>query len=211
MAAVRVRHHVNPLSRQYQAPVQPPQWEQQYPVLPQPLHLDIGCGRGCFLFGMAQTEPDWNFLGLEIREPLVIQANRRRDELGLTNLHFLFCNANTSLRSLLSSLPLGLLRRVSIQFPDPWFKKRHRKRRLIQPELVTTLAEFLVSGGVVWLQSDIEAVAAEMGQCVTAHSAFVQIGCQPWCANSPFRVQTEREQLTLAKGQPVYRALFQRL
>jgi tRNA (guanine-N7-)-methyltransferase len=159
---------------------------------------------------MAQQQPEWNFLGLEIREPLVLQANEWRQELSLTNLHFVFCNANQSLASLLSSLPDRSLQRVSIQFPDPWFKKRHQKRRVVQPELVQDLAAYLVQGGMVFLQSDVESVAVEMCDRFAEHSAFVRQGNQ-WLAENPFPVPTEREQSTLAKGEPVYRAVFSKI
>lgn len=211
MAVVRVRQHVNPLSQKYQTPLSPIEWEKIYTKPNQPLHLDIGAARGRFLLSMAQIEPNWNFLGLEIREPLVIEANKWRDELGLTNLHYLFCNVNNSLRSLLSSLPKGSLQRVTIQFPDPWFKNRHAKRRIVQPELVAELAEFLVPGGIVFLQSDIEFVAVEMRDRFALHPAFQRLGTGEWLAQNPLPVPTEREIGTMNKGGPVYRALFEKL
>ena len=203
---VRVRNHVNPLSNKYQTPVSPLDWEKIYaaPTF-QPLHLDIGCGKGRFLLNMATLEPSWNYLGLEIREPLVQDANTWRDELGLTNLHYLFCNVNNSLK-LLSSLPPGTLQRVTIQFPDPWFKNRHSKRRLVQPDLVAELASYLSVGGVVFLQSDIEALAVEMCDRFSAHSAFQRQGS--WLAENPLPVPTEREKSTRSRGESVYRALF---
>ena len=204
---VRVRQHVNPLSEKYQHPVAAPDWEKIYADLSHPLHLDIGCGRGHFLLAMAQQEPDWNFLGLEIREPLVTQANLWQAELGLTNLHYLFCNANRSLQPLLSALPPQTLHRVTIQFPDPWFKKRHQKRRVVQPELISDLATYIVSGGVVFVQSDIEAVAVEMCDRLDEHPAFKRQHPE-WLANNPLPVPTEREQATLERGEPVYRAVF---
>ena len=207
MAVVRVREHVNPLSQKYQTPASPPEWEKVYAVPNQPLHLDIGCGRGRFLLNMAR-QSDWNFLGLEIREPLVQEANKWRDELGLVNLHYLFCNVNNSLRSLLNPIPEGTLQRVTIQFPDPWFKNRHAKRRLVQPELVAELAEYLTSGGVVFLQSDIEDLAVEMCDRFTAHPAFQRQGGPDWLAENPLPVMSEREKSTLSRGEPVYRALF---
>ncbi|MFM7427466.1 MAG: tRNA (guanosine(46)-N7)-methyltransferase TrmB [Elainella sp.] len=216
MPIVRVRQHVNPLSQKYQQQPQPPCWSEIY-ATEQPLHLDIGCGRGQFLQTMAQQQPDWNFLGLEIREPLVVQALQLRDELGLTNLHFIFCNVNTFLRPLLASLPDGLLHQVTIQFPDPWFKKRHQKRRVVQPEVVDLLAEFMVQGGRVLLQSDVEAVALEMQERFQANPQFVQQ--QPeqpqqpdtqWLPTNPLPVPTEREQSTLSRGEPVYRTVFYR-
>lgn len=208
MAVVRVRQHVNPLSQKYQRPIAPPNWEKVYFDPSQPLHLDIGCGRGHFLLAMAQQQPDWNFLGLEIREPLVIQANGWRDELGLTNLHYLFCNVNQSASPLLSSLPPSILQRISIQFPDPWFKKRHQKRRVVQPELVMQLVNYLAEDGVIFIQSDIEAIAAEMCDRFAEHPALVWQGSEKWLAENPLPVPTEREQSTLERGEPVYRSLF---
>lgn len=207
MSVVRVREHVNPLSRKYQTPVSPPDWEAIYAVPSQPLHLDIGCGKGRFLLSMAQQHANWNFLGLEIREPLVEQANEWKAEMGLSNLHYLFCNVNNSLQPILSSLPSGVLHRVSIQFPDPWFKRKHQKRRVVQSELVAELAGFLVSGGAVFLQSDIKEVAVEMRDRFRAHPAFIA-QTHEWLAVNPLAVPTERELSTLQRGEPVYRAEF---
>lgn len=210
MPKVRVRQHVNPLSKKYQTPVSPLNWEEVYAQPNQSLHLDIGCARGEFLLSMATLEPNWNFLGLEIREPLVIQANAKVSELGLRNLHYLFCNVSNSLKPLLESLERGTLQRVTIQFPDPWFKKRQMKRRMVQPELVDTLATYLIEGGAVLLQSDVEAVAVEMCDRFEEHPAFQKQGSDTWLATNPLPVPTEREVSTLSRGEPVYRALFVR-
>ncbi len=211
MATVRVRQHVNPLNKKYQTPASPLDWENIYAKPNQPLHLDIGCAKGQFLVNMAQIESNWNYLGLEIREPLVVAANKLRSELALTNLHYLFCNVNNSLDSLLSSLPPGSLQRVTIQFPDPWFKTRHAKRRVVQPELVTELANYLAVGCVVFLQSDMEFVAVEMRDRFAENPAFEKIGTEEWLAENPLPVPTEREISTQKKGESVYRALFERV
>lgn len=208
LARVRVRQHVNPLSKKYQEILAPPNWEKIYSNLQQPLHLDIGCARGRFLLNMAQEQPDWNFLGLEIRDPLVEEANRIRDELGLTNLHYLFSNVNIDLAPLLFSLPPNLLQWVSIQFPDPWFKKRHAKRRTVQPELVATLAPHLPSGAHIFLQSDVEWLAIEMRDRVDSHPAFTPTHSEPWLRENPLPVSTEREIATQNHGDPVYRCLL---
>ncbi|MBD2450924.1 tRNA (guanosine(46)-N7)-methyltransferase TrmB [Nostoc sp. FACHB-152] len=210
MAAVRVRQHVNPLAQKYRTPANPIEWEKVYEKSDQPLHLDIGCAKGRFVLNMAQVEPNWNFLGLEIREPLVVEANQIRSELGLTNLHYLYCNANNSLQPLLSSLPSGILQRVTIQFPDPWFKTRHAKRRVVQPELVAQLAKYLAVGGVVFLQSDMEFVAVEMCDRFAENPAFTSVGTGEWLTENPLPVPTERELATQNKGEPIYRALFVR-
>ena len=210
MAAIRVRQHVNPLSRKYQQKITAIDWEKIYAQPKQPLLLDIGCARGKFILNMAQVEPDWNFLGLEIREPLVHDANHWRDSLGLNNLHYLFSNTNNPLRDMLSSLPKGVLQRVTIQFPDPWFKKRHAKRRMVQPQLVNEISEYLVSGGMVFLQSDIEFVTQEMCDRFNEHPAFYRENERGWLTENPLPIQTEREIYTLEKDKPVYRAVFTR-
>ncbi|MEO1147956.1 MAG: tRNA (guanosine(46)-N7)-methyltransferase TrmB [Cyanobacteria bacterium J06638_22] len=206
--AVRVRHHVNPLSQKYQTPTAPPDWGKVFAQPNQPLFLDIGCARGSFLMAMAEQFPEQNFLGLEIREPLVIRANEKRDEVGLTNLHFVFCNANNSLRWMLDALPKDVLRWVAVQFPDPWFKKRHQKRRVVQPEVVQILADHLVPEGQVFLQSDVAEVLLEMGERFQEHPAFERQTASPEQTPNPFPVTTERESSTLEKGDPVYRMIF---
>jgi len=208
LAAVRVRQHVNPLAQKYQTPVSSLDWGKVYTQPHQPLHLDIGCAKGRFLLNMAKIETDWNFLGLEIREPLVVEANHLYSDLGLTNLHYLFCNVNKSLQSLLSSLPTGILQRVTIQFPDPWFKNRHAKRRIVQPELVAELANYLAIGGVVFLQSDIEFLALEMRNIFAQNPAFQKLSAKEWLTENPLPIATEREISTQKRGEPVYRALF---
>ncbi len=210
MNRVRVRQHVNPFGIRYQTPINPIDWEKIYVDTNQPLLLDIGCARGQFLIEMAQLEPKCNFLGLEIREPLVEAANKIRSELALTNLHYIFCNANNSVKPLLSSLPKGILQQVTIQFPDPWFKNRHGKRRVVQPKLVAELADYLAPGGTVFLQSDVKFVALEMCDRFAENPAF-QRQSQEWLAENPLPVATERELFTLEKSEPVYRAVFEKV
>jgi tRNA (guanine-N7-)-methyltransferase len=124
-------------------------------------------------------------------------------------LHFLFCNANITIADILASYPAGKLQRASIQFPDPWFKKRHQKRRVVQPELVETLAKYLAIGGEMFLQSDVCEVEEEMCDRFAEHPAFTRTSTE-WLPENPMPVPTERELYTLENGEPVYRALFLR-
>ncbi|MEO0397121.1 MAG: tRNA (guanosine(46)-N7)-methyltransferase TrmB [Cyanobacteria bacterium P01_A01_bin.137] len=208
MSPNRVRQHVNPFHNRYRQPVEPPDWPTVFAHPHQPVHVDIGSAKGLFLRDMARACPDWNFVGLEIREPLVEQALQWRDADGFKNLHFIFCNANTSLGPLLASLGTQF-QRASIQFPDPWFKKRHQKRRVVQPELVLELAEHLPQAGWVWLQSDVEAVAIAMRDQFQ-HSPYFISASPGWLSENPLPAQTDRERVTLAQGKPVYRSLFTR-
>jgi tRNA (guanine-N7-)-methyltransferase len=211
LAKIRIRQHVNPLCKKYQTPITPPDWSKVYLNLTQPLHLDIGCAWGEFLLEMAQLQPHVNFLGIEIREPLVQEANLYRDRLGLTNLHYLFGNINNSLSVLLKSLPPGVIHYVTIQFPDPWFKQKHVKRRVVQPQLINDLAIYLVDGGMVFLQSDIEFVAKQMCDRFEKHPRFQRKHQEIWLTTNPLAVPTERETYTLNRGEPVHRALFSKI
>lgn len=210
MPKFRIRQHVNPLSRKFQQSIVPPDWHKIYTTPNYPLHLDIGCARGGFLLQMAQLQPEKNFLGIEIRESLVISANQKRDELGLSNLHYLFGNINTSIAILLDSLPANSLQYITVQFPDPWFKQKHKKRRVVQPALINTLVDYLVDGGMVFLQSDIEEVAIEMRDRFSAHSLLIQEHIETWLDTNPLLIATERELYVLSDNKPVYRVLFQK-
>ena len=206
----RVREHVNPLAKKYSIAIAPPVWAEIYADWSKPLSLDIGCARGRYILQMSQLRQDWNFLGLEIREPLVDRCNEVRDELGLKNLHYIFCNANVSLAGL---LPKNSLHEVTVQFPDPWFKRRQQKRRTVQPELVATLAELLIPDAPVFLQSDILEVAEDMRLHFEANEDFVNVaGVGNFADESifPEHTPTERESSVMSQGLPVYRAYFKR-
>jgi tRNA (guanine-N7-)-methyltransferase len=210
MSRIKVRQHVNPLSIIYKQSLTPPDWGQVYQDTEAPIHLDIGCASGGFLLRLAQQDRAWNYLGVEIRQALVTFANRKRDEVVLPNLHYVFGNINTSLATLLASLPPGKLQRVSIQYPDPCFKTRHAKRRMVQPELVTEIAQYLPIGGEVFLQSDLEWVAQEMCDRFSENPAFSRTQLD-WLEPNPLGVPTEREVATLNRGLPVHRAIYRRV
>ncbi|TCD58302.1 tRNA (guanosine(46)-N7)-methyltransferase TrmB [Synechococcus sp. BS55D] len=207
-----MRQHVNPLSRFFQLPRELPGPTELFDDPLQPIHLDIGCARGRFLLDLAAVQPHWNHLGLEIRRPLVDAAQRECQQLELGNLHFLFCNANVSLEGWLGALASDRLQRVSIQFPDPWFKKRHRKRRVLQPSLLLAIAAALAPGRELFLQSDVLEVIEPMVQLTELSGVFSRPpeDERPWRGDNPLPVATERERYVLAQDLPIYRALFRR-
>ena len=207
-----MRQHVNPLSVLYQQPLALPSPGELFAQPSLPLHLDIGAARGRFLLAMAERCFDRNHLGVEIRRPLVVAAEADRQAAGLTNLRYLFCNASLNLVEWLQDLPPGLLQLVTLQFPDPWFKSRHHKRRVLQPALLRSLALALPPGGTLLMQSDVLAVIEPMVAQVEASGCFDR-PCSdpvPWLETNPLAVPTERERLVLAQGLPVYRVRYQR-
>src|SRR5438034_1178975 len=189
MPRVRVHQHVNPLAPFYRQAPQPVDLSAVFENPELSLHLDIGCARGRFILRMAEIEPRWNFLGVDIREPLVAEANRIAAEKGLSNLHYAFCNAMLWLDRLIAEIPDGILQIVTIQFPDPWFKKKHAKRRMVNEELVTTVVDKLAVGGKVFVQTDIESLAEEIFELFRADGRVQEITM----GTNPFHVRTERE------------------
>lgn len=206
MPRVRVHQHVNPLSPFYRQEPEPLVYKDLFSDPARPLLLDIGCARGRFLLRMAEADASRNYLGVEIREPLVAEANRLAEEAGLSNLHYSFCNAMLWLGRLLEGLPKDILEAVTIQFPDPWFKKKHAKRRMVNPEMVETVGSLLRPGGRVFVQTDIEFLAEEMFEHFRASRKFTE----QTTAENPFPVKTEREKAVEDKQLPVYRRLFVR-
>ncbi len=207
-----MRQHVNPLSQFFQLPLELPSSSDLFQDEGLPIHLDIGSARGRFLLALASLHPNWNYLGVEIRQSLVNAANREKQQLGLDNLCFLFCNANVSLESWLMQLSKDQLQRVSIQFPDPWFKRRHHKRRVLQPSLLLAIASAMQPGREVFIQSDLLSVIQPMAQVVEISCCFDRSpgSCDEWLSESPFNVSTEREKYALAKGLDIFRVIYRR-
>ncbi len=206
MARVRVHQHVNPHSPYYRQTPDPIDLAKIFADAELPLHLDIGCARGRFILRMAELEPERNFLGVEIREPLVGEANRLGEEAGLTNLHYTFCNAMLSLNALLADIPAECIQAVTIQFPDPWFKKKHAKRRMVNADLVNTVVDKLATDGRIFVQTDIEFLAEEMFELFRADQRLKEIKT----TENPFPVKTEREKSVEDKSLPVYRSLWRK-
>ena len=118
-----------------------------------PVVLEIGFGNGLSLAEMAETHSEMNFFGIEVHKPGVgsclVQAKKRE----LDNLRV---SGDDAVLVLNQQIPDGSLERVQIFFPDPWHKKRHHKRRLIQPEFVETLVAKLNVGGQIHVATDWE-------------------------------------------------------
>lgn len=203
---IRVHQHVNPLAPFYRFIPKPIEIGEIFADANLPLHLDIGAARGRFILKMAEITPNQNFLGVEIREPLVTEANRIAKENNLTNLHYEFCNASFSLDKLIENLPENLLQIVTIQFADPWFKKKHAKRRMVNKELVETVVSHLTDSGKIFVQTDIEFLAEEIFEFFRAKENLREILIE----ENPFAIKTEREMAVEEKSLPVYRRIFEK-
>ena len=207
-----MRQHVNPLSNFFQLPLSLPSKSILFRESHYPIHLDIGSAKGEFLIELASKHPKWNFLGLEIREPLVTLSERKRKQLGLQNLKFLYCNVNISLDEWLSDLDLDQLKRVSIQFPDPWFKRKHLKRRVFKKSLLNSIARYMSRDGELFIQSDIFKLIEYMSNFIDDSIYFDRkvVKGEKWLDKNPYEASTDRELFVLHKNLPVYRAMYTR-
>ena len=205
-----MRQHVNPLSSFFQKPLNLPEVNQLFEDGRLPIHLDIGCARGQFLLDLASSDPTWNYLGVDIRMPLIVSAKKEKEKLEIRNLNYLYCNANVSLENWLSKLSNGQLRRVTIQFPDPWFKRRHQKRRVLQPSLLIPLANALNKDSQLFIQSDVFEVINQMVNLIDASKCFVRDKKKSnnFLELNPFSLPSEREIYVLKNNMPVYRVLY---
>ena len=207
MPRVRVHQHVNPLAPYFRFVSKPLDLAKIFVNPELPLHLDIGSARGRFLLKMAELKPDWNFLGLEIREPLVAEANRLAAEQNLKNLHYEFTNATISLGNLLKNFPENVLQTVTVQFPDPWHKKKHAKRRMVTGEMVEAVVRHLTVSGKIFVQTDVEFLAEEMFEIFRDFEELRETETR----ENPFPIKTEREKAVEEKNLPVYRAMFEKI
>ena len=114
----------------------------------QPLVLDLGCGNGLFLAGLAAQQPDWNVLGIEKKDYRVRQARRHAESSDNARV------VHGEVTEVLSALPPGSISRVYLLFSDPWPKRRHAVRRLVQDDFVSLLGSRLNSNGLFFFASD---------------------------------------------------------
>tara|TARA_Y100001968_G_scaffold283706_1_gene282538 strand:+ start:388 stop:1044 length:657 start_codon:yes stop_codon:yes gene_type:complete len=205
-----VRQHVNPLSQFFQLPLSLPSKNVLFRKSHHPIHLDIGSAKGEFLLELAIKFPDWNFVGLEIREPLVSLCEKKRKKLELNNLRFLFCNVNVSLDEWLSDLDYGQLKRVSIQFPDPWFKRKHYKRRVLTENLVNSIAKSMTNDGEIFIQSDILKLFQSMTNTMDKSGYFSRNDLEDlkFIDKNPYNVRTDRELFSLKNNLQIYRVIY---
>ena len=168
MTGVRVRQQVNPLKARFQTQAPAPAWAACFADLSNALTVDIGCGSGRFDLLYAKRNPDRNVLGVDIREALVTRGSKWSEVAGVQgNLHFAACNATVSIGNWIKSYNecdagAGGVDLVCAQFCDPHFKKKHRKRRIVQRAFVGQCARELSPGARVFLQSDVQELAEDM-------------------------------------------------
>lgn len=174
-----------------------------------PVVLEIGFGMGASLLQMAIAEPDKDFIGIEVYPPGVGRLLATAAEEGVSNLRVYLADAVDVLDDCIAAESLA---RAQIYFPDPWHKKKHHKRRLVQTPLIEKLESKLVMGGVLHLATDWQAYAEHMVEVLEKIPGLENIAeCGPYNPRPAYRPETKFERRGLALGHGVWDLLYRRV
>lgn len=171
-----------------------------------PTIVEIGFGMGETTAEVAQRQPQNNFLGIEVHAPGVGSLLRKITDRQLGNVRIVQHDAVEVVRDMIAP---GSLRGIHVFFPDPWPKKRHHKRRLLQSEFVSELARRLQSDGYLHVATDWQDYAEHILEVLT-REALLENTAERYAARPPYRPQTKFETRGLKLGHGVWDIIFRR-
>jgi tRNA (guanine-N7-)-methyltransferase len=206
-----MRQHVNPLSSNFDQIERIPSLSEMFDDSKLNLHLDIGCAAGEFLFDLALVNTSWNYLGIEIRERLVKTAKLRVQEKEIKNLYFIFGNANNILNDVQNKFILENVKSISFNFPDPWFKKKHYKRRVIQPDFINILSNSLQKGSLIFIKTDVKDLFDYMDCTISSNLNFKNIDKKDFNYSKSFnpnKIKTNREKLVIDNKLDIFECIY---
>ncbi|MFQ5609334.1 MAG: tRNA (guanosine(46)-N7)-methyltransferase TrmB [Woeseiaceae bacterium] len=170
--------------------------------------FEIGFGNGDSLVRQAAANPDRDFLGVEVHEPGVGHCLIAAHAAKVRNLRLIRQDA---IEVLQTRIPERSLTRINLYFPDPWPKKRHHKRRIVQPAFLDLCASRLQSGGSLHIATDWQNYAAHIDELLTASADFVCVERREHDGEAPLdRPRTKFEQRGLQKGHRIWDWRFDR-
>ena len=173
-----------------------------------PIVLEIGFGNGEALFAAAKADPERNYVGIEVHEPGVGRLLRDADAAGLANLRV---SKHDAVEVLRHEIAPGSLAEVRLYFPDPWHKKRHHKRRIVQPDFVGMIAARLAPGGLFHLATDWEPYADHMFDVLDASPSFRnELGPRRSAPRPDWRIETHFQKRGERLGHGVWDLLYRR-
>ncbi|CAN5245154.1 tRNA (guanosine(46)-N7)-methyltransferase TrmB [soil metagenome] len=172
-----------------------------------PIEIEVGCGKGLFLLRSALAQPETNFLGIELDRKYQMFVATRIAKRSLRNVRMAGADARIILAERLPSESCSL---IHAYFPDPWWKTKHRKRRLFTPEFVKACQRVLRPGGVLSIATDVAEYFQVIVQMIATETALVAKPMpQPEQASSE-NFSTNFELKALLKGTVINRALYEK-
>jgi tRNA (guanine-N7-)-methyltransferase len=170
-----------------------------------PIHIEIGMGKGQFLIGMAKMFPHINFIGMERYESVMVRGLDKLLEDPLPNIRLLQEDAGF----LLDFFAEGELGRVYLNFSDPWPKLRHAKRRLTHHNFLNIYKTILEKGGNIWFKSDNRGLVEFSLESFNSYPLKIsELSLNLHDAEPEFNVRTEYENSWSERGYPIYRAVL---
>ncbi len=206
-----MRQHVNPFNKNFDEVEPIPSLIEIFEDSKLPLHLDIGCASGEFLFDLALVNSNWNYLGIEIRERLARNAKSKVQEIGIKNLYFAFGNAFKILNDSSSQFIIKSVRSISFNFPDPWFKKRHFKRRIIQREFIDILSNLMQKESLIFIKTDVKDLFDYMDWTISSNLNFKKIDKMNFNYTNSFnpnKVLTNREKYVIDSELDIFERIY---
>jgi tRNA (guanine-N7-)-methyltransferase len=171
-----------------------------------PVELEVGSGKGLFLANAAQAEPAHNFLGVEVARKYAQRAAERLAKHGLANVRVVAGDARLFLARY---VPPASLCAVHVYFPDPWWKKRHKKRRVFAEPLVADIERTLLPGGELRVATDVEEYFGVIRSLVAGHPRFQERPApEPRIPEHELDYLTNFERKYRIEGRPIYRVLY---
>lgn len=173
-----------------------------------PVEVEIGTGRGMFLVNAGETHPAMNFVGMEIEYTEARHAAKRLQKRGSPNVRILGGDARIGMPKYLAT---GTVSAVHVYFPDPWWKRRHHRRRIFNDWFVTEAARILVPGGLLHAWTDVEEYFGVMTATVAANADFLPLPApeeRPAAHDLDYHTSFERKKRQA--GFPIYRARWER-
>ena len=170
-----------------------------------PVTLEIGFGNGDSLADMAKAALEGDFIGIEVHRPGVGRLLHLIKEYELTNLRVINDDAVEILKH---RIPKHSLDRVQLFFPDPWHKKKHNKRRIVQNDFVELIHSLLQENGIFHLATDWEAYAEHMAEVMESSQKFQSLAASPFSERPNERPLTKFENRGLKLGHGVWDLLY---
>ncbi len=171
-----------------------------------PLNIEVGFGMGDSLLKMAQDAPDENFIGIEVHPPGVGRLINSAGEAGLKNLKVYMADATDVMTDCILDSSLD---RFQLYFPDPWHKKKHNKRRIVQEAFVKIIVSKLKPGGLIHMATDWEEYAEQMLEELNSEEALTNT-VEGFSPRPDFRPKTKFEARGERLGHGVWDLLFKR-